>query len=884
MTHGLAGASPCEVRGHAAIAEWASARAVLVGLAAIAGGASCAAQAAPPARDLGALADVLGWATGGQTVAPEDIRWEPSGGLVSDLVVGRPVLFLARRAGDEARDLWRARAHLAPDGSVLRVAGSRNLTNTPLGDEHALVVYGARAAFATRAYGQEQSVTVLDLAGEGAQNKTAGQLDRAMAAITNFQRTGSLQGIGRLDVTFESPGRSVGLRIDGKALDIALLLDPRRGSTVAARVDLASGEVDSPTAALHADPVIHLPKRLSHWTVDTLRAVPWIGPAPIAWVEDQALWLRDSYRRFTFSSNGSATDVVAQADPPPPVLDTSQVSVDEAHWPPPRIATMWKSSEPGEGEWTSPDLQWLRRVPGVASDAPSPFFQTFVRPDEERPYAKVLLVAMDMRQLELDMEAGVEDPEPLTGPPGAGRIPRDPAVYRRVAAAFNGAFKTDHGHYGMMVHKRVLLPPLPASATVVVLQDGRIGFGTWGADRKVGGIVGVPDEDIVSFRQNLDPLVDHGQINPTGRNLWGFTLPGKGVQTERSGLCVTAAGHLVYAWGDDVSATTLAKAMVMAGCDFAMHLDMNPYHTGFLFTAIDDLPGKKFKSALLTSAMSIPTDRYIQYAPKDFFYTLVHDPSPPPLGAASSWVADGGAQPPPRWLPGLWTARLDAGSDRVEILDVEPGRATWRIRAGAKDAIAATPLRAIDGDEAKRVLLSAGMGVAPDKRPLGLATEGRLAVALRGGADAGALVVGPGGRLSIERVDEAPPLGDRDDLAELPLLLWEGGRLVAPAATMATPRPRAAIGITPSGRVLIARGTVATLVPLADALAAAGCTRAVVLDRGQGGAGVFDRAGTANPPRSRYDETVLYAIGAALRPRAFRFDPATIVAQAAKTR
>ena len=68
--------------------------------------------------------------------------------------------------------------------------------------------------------------------------------------------------------------------------------------------------------------------------------------------------------------------------------------------------------------------------------------------------------------------------------------------------------------------------------------------------------MGVPDDAIVSFRQNLDPLVDRGQVNPTGRNLWGFTLPGKGAQTERTGLCVTTSGHLLYAWGDDVSATS----------------------------------------------------------------------------------------------------------------------------------------------------------------------------------------------------------------------------------------------------------------------------------------------------------------------------------------
>src|SRR6185437_4803807 len=121
--------------------------------------------------------------------------------------------------------------------------------------------------------------------------------------------------------------------------------------------------------------------------------------------------------------------------------------------------------------------------------------------------------------------------------------------------------------------------------------------------------------------------------------LWGFTLPGKGAQTERTGLCVTTSGHLLYAWGDDLSATSLAKAMKMGGCDYAMHLDMNPYHTGFLFLAIDDLSGhSKYRSELLSKSMSIPTERYVQFAPKDFFYVMVHDPTPPALDGAAPWA------------------------------------------------------------------------------------------------------------------------------------------------------------------------------------------------------------------------------------------------------
>jgi hypothetical protein len=799
------------------------------------------------------------------------------------LAIGRRLLFLARTAAEEPRDVWRARAHLSPDGRVLDVAGAHDLANTPLGDDHALVVRGARAAFATRAYGQEQSVTLLNLDGEGAQNKTTELADRAMAAVTNLQRTGSFAGLGRLEVTFESPGRAVGLALSDDALKIELLpSDPRRSAAVIAQLDLARGDLSPPVEDVHVEASIHLPKRFAHWCVDTLRAVPWIGPVPIAWMEDQALALRDTVRRLSFSSSGS-TDVVAETEPAVPVLDTSEASVEEAHWPPPPIASIWKSAEHGEGEWVVPALPWLRRVPAAAPDAPSPFYETFVRPDEERPYAKVLLVAMDMRQLDLDMEAGVEDPEPLTGPPGAGRIPRDPAVYRRVAAAFNGAFKTEHGHYGMMVHKRVLLPPVPGAATVVVLDDGRAGFGTWGSDRRVGGVLGVADDQIASFRQNLDPLVEGGRINPAGRNLWGFTLPGKGVQTERTGLCVTKSGHLLYAWGDDVSATTLGKSLAMAGCDYGMHLDMNPYHTGFLFTAIDDLTAKKYKSSLLSSAMSIPTDRYIQYAPKDFFYVLVHDPTPPPLRAGSAWAVDGGLQPPPRWLPGLWSARFDAERP-VDLISVEAGRASFRLRAGARDASAANPLREIAGDEAKRVLLAVGMGTAPDRRPLGLATDGRLTVVLRGTPDLGVLTVSGDGQIDIARADDAPPLAAHGDAAELPMLLWDGKR-VGPTPTPGEAEGlRGAIGITPEGRVVVARASVTTADPLAAALAAAGCSRALLLDRGLHATGRIDRAGTDHPPHARYEETVLYAVGLPLRPRGFHFEASTLIAQAPRTR
>ncbi|MDP9002476.1 MAG: hypothetical protein M3O46_20490, partial [Myxococcota bacterium] len=354
---------------------------------------------APASHDVDALARALGRSANGGLVLATDVHWEPSGGAVSDAVLGRRVLFVARGQGDDARDVWRARVRLSLDGAALYVLDAHNLTNTPLGDDHDLVVRGTHAAFATRAYGLEQSLTALDLMGEGAQNQTEGFTDRAMAAITNLQQTGAARGVGRVDVTLESPAAAVALALNDSSLDIALYDGDRRRNAPArtTRLDLGRGELVPPLAGLRADAAIHLPKRFSHWTVDTLRAVSWIGPAPIAWLEDQALAARDAYRRLTFRATGESGALVVVSGPVSPPLDTSQASVEEGHWPPARIQTIWKSPEKGEGEWTPPDVPWLRAVPGVAADAPSPFFVTFVRPDEERAYARVLLVAMDTR-------------------------------------------------------------------------------------------------------------------------------------------------------------------------------------------------------------------------------------------------------------------------------------------------------------------------------------------------------------------------------------------------------------------------------------------------------------------------------------------------------
>ncbi len=227
--------------------------------------------AAPP-RDVDSLARALGAAANGD-VAPDEIRWEPSLGWLSDYLHGRRALFLARRDG-APRDVWRARVRLSPEGRPLEVVDAHDLTDTELGDDHALVADGRYAAFATSVYGQEQSVSLLDLEGEGAENQATTLSDRAMACITNVQKTGACDGIGRIDVVFESPARAVGLALSEAALAIELADARSRRSAV---LDFNRGDIVPAVEGLHAEAALHLPKRLSHWAVDTVRAVPWIG-------------------------------------------------------------------------------------------------------------------------------------------------------------------------------------------------------------------------------------------------------------------------------------------------------------------------------------------------------------------------------------------------------------------------------------------------------------------------------------------------------------------------------------------------------------------------------------------------------------------------------
>jgi hypothetical protein len=156
---------------------------------------------------------------------------------------------------------------------------------------------------------------------------------------------------------------------------------------------------------------------------------------------------------------------------------------------------------------------------------------------------------------------------------------------------------------------------------------------------------------VVSLRQNMTPLVADGAVNPYKRHWWGGVPPGwtEESRTVRSAVCATQEGFVGYFYGASVDPDVLGLAMQRARCRYAVHLDMNPGHTGFEFYrvgragtlprfkrpledlweargSLPDAPEWEFMSRRMIKFMALMNfPRYVNPEARDFFFlTLRH--------------------------------------------------------------------------------------------------------------------------------------------------------------------------------------------------------------------------------------------------------------------
>jgi hypothetical protein len=299
------------------------------------------------------------------------------------------------------------------------------------------------------------------------------------------------------------------------------------------------------------------------------------------------------------------------------------------------------------------------------------------------------------------MVPGTEEPQSATGEFGDGKIPRDPRLLSRLVAAFNGGFQSTHGDFGMMVERRMVVPPKPYAATIARLRDGSLGFGTWPYE------LTTPAE-FVSFRQNLTPLVGDGAFNPYGREWWGGVPHDweDETHTVRSGLCLTREKFVAYFYATQIDHVRLGRAMLAARCDYGLHLDMNQGHTGLELYKVDvaenlppisgkldghwqaegdvsDMPGWKFRGRRLVKNMQLMHfPRYIRRGARDYFYLALRPVLPGvPLSAGSSEPGEGAwfIRDLARGFPhaiATTSLRPDAGRPeaKVRVLKLDPTR------------------------------------------------------------------------------------------------------------------------------------------------------------------------------------------------------------------
>jgi hypothetical protein len=394
--------------------------------------------------------------------------------------------------------------------------------------------------------------------------------------------------------------------------------------------------------------------------------------------------------------------VVSPPDSPPdaPVYgktSTAKVAALDDHvWPPPRVA---------DEDWVAFDRPWLHKIKG----APPTFYTTSMRPDPQR-VVRVQIVAIDARQVELEMAIGAEGPFPPDEKTNGkwlrngGKLPRDAATATHVVAAFNGAFRLDKTSGGMTIRRRVFAPPLRDVASLLMHDDGRLGFGTWGPTMQT-------PPDVRSLRQNLDPFIDDGEYNPRGRPRWGGILktPSSfGQRSKRTGMCRTAGGHFLYFYGNEIEAVDLGAAMKAAGCDFGLHLDMNILHVGFVFMSFEDAQYKHGHSEALSKTMGIKDTRYVdQPNPKEFFYATLRSPA----GPDASFNVDAYTQPPPAWLPAIF----ENNTGDVHTTFVE----------GRRVRFAFTSNEALSGDDRDRVLAAIAVPAKDLSAISGLIADGK---------------------------------------------------------------------------------------------------------------------------------------------------------------
>lgn len=369
---------------------------------------------------------------------------------------------------------------------------------------------------------------------------------------------------------------------------------------------------------------IHEIPWLGPFLADSARAV--VGPSVVARVEDAVYGVEDVWKRVWLDDMEpealwEVPEAAAAAPPlPMPVSSALDANPPSPAYPPKAVGRV----HPGFG--TDADGVWIPMPSLRWPDDAARLFKTQLHPDPKRPWTSVAVVAIDLRRIDLHLLAGVYVPEATTR---EGRTAKRPAIIPSdhqpaLIAAFNGGFKTIHGHLGMYVEGVTLIPPQASACTIAKLPDGRIDIGTW--ETRFEHVQG-----LAWWRQTPTCLVENGEFGKgvlsDGNINWGASVHGS-TFIRRSALGIDEGGRVLFMGiGDSVSARLIAVALKHAGAHAVAQLDVNWTLPRFL-TYEPGKPGSdRLEPTPLYEGLQYVRDEYVrERSARDFFYVLRRDP------------------------------------------------------------------------------------------------------------------------------------------------------------------------------------------------------------------------------------------------------------------
>ena len=183
------------------------------------------------------------------------------------------------------------------------------------------------------------------------------------------------------------------------------------------------------------------------------------------------------------------------------------------------------------------------------------------------------------------------------------------AAVKSLIASFNGGFRFEHEPGGYITEGRTIRKMRKGYATFGIRSDGTSTIGIWGENMHA-------DEDWVSLRQNLPPLVaENKSVYQSYKEVdWGQDYKNK-VFNFRSAACLRTDGLMMFVAVGKVNIGMLADTLVVLGCQTAMELDINgtwPFFATYTNFGKSDRDGRT-----IDTRMGDP-ERHLHGATKDF--------------------------------------------------------------------------------------------------------------------------------------------------------------------------------------------------------------------------------------------------------------------------